>query len=383
MQITIYETVHFENISTLIRLFDLPGHHITVFCDETAARQAAVHLGKDFDRFTWVIRDHRTGRRRFILHMRAHLHKKGSDLVWLNTVSDNFIHLAWMVSSLSRIRVVVTLHAIEAYFSPQLTFNLRRIIRVAGKWLLRRTIKEYSVQSPTLLAAARRNLHPRYPIHQVPGALYEPGKNEGRTALPLHLVIAGSVDPRRRNYGALNELITGLEQAGIPLRLTVLGDTESPYGKELRQQWQALSLNHVQLKWFETGLVEQAEYDEVLRDAHFIFHPSAEEAVLEDGAREYYGKTVSSGVFSDAIRHAKPMIIPSFLPIDPLFEPCCLQYQQVSDLLPFLRLMHDDPASYRSWQETALQMAQQFTVERVRQHNPSLFGTVNKGALPA
>jgi hypothetical protein len=383
MQISIYETVHFENIGALIRLFDQPGNQITVFCDELAARQAAADLQGDYDRFTWVIRKPPMGRRRFILQMRTHIRKRGSDLVWLNTVSDNFIHLAWMASSFRQARFVVTLHAIEAYFSPQLKFNLRRIVRVAGKWLLRRTIREYSVQSPTLLPAARRNLHPRYPLHQVPGAIFEPGKFSVNPTLPLHLVVAGSVDRRRRNYEELNQLISGLEQAAISIRITILGSTDSAYGRSQRDYWRSLSLEHVKLKWYETELVEQAEYDEVLQHAHFIFHPSARESVLEDGAKEIYGITISSGVFSDAIRHAKPMILPSFLSIDPLFDSCCLQYQQAGDLLPFFRMMQNEPALYQSWKEAALRMAEQFTVERVRQHNPTLFRTPNNAASPA
>jgi hypothetical protein len=383
MQISIYETVHFENIGALIRLFDQPGNQITVFCDEIAARQAAADLQGDYDRFIWVTRQPPMGRRRFILHMRAHIRKRGCDLVWLNTVSDNFIHLAWMASSFPQTRFVVTLHAIEAYFSPQLKFNLRRIIRVAGKWLLRRTIREYSVQSPTLLPAARRNLHPRYPLHLVPGAIYEPGKFEIDPTLPLNLVVAGSVDPRRRNYEELNQLISSLEQAAIPIRITVLGSTESAFGRSQRDYWRSLRLEHVNLKWYETELVEQAEYDDVLAHAHFIFHPSASESVLEDGAKEVYGATISSGVFSDAIRHAKPMILPSFLTIDPLFNSCCLQYQQAGDLLPFFRMMQDEPSSYQSWKEAALRMAEQFTVERIRQHNPTLFGSPNNAASPA
>ena len=383
MQISIYETVHFENISALIRLFDRPGCQITIFCDEIAARQAAANLQGDYDRFTWVIRKPPMGRRRFILQMRVHIRKRGSDLVWLNTVSDNFIHLAWMASSFPQTRFVVTLHAIEAFFSPQLKFNLRRIVRVAGKWLLRRTIKEYSVQSPTLLPAARRNLHPRYPLHQVPGAIFEPGKFKDNTRLPLHLVVAGSVDPRRRNYEELKQLVNGLEQSAIPMQITILGSTDSAYGRSQCNYWRSLTLQHVQLKWYETELVEQAEYDEVLQHAHFIFHPSAMESVLEDGAKEIYGLTISSGVFSDAIRHAKPMILPSFLSIDPLFNSCCLQYQQAGDLLPFFQIMQAEPATYQSWKEAALKMAEQFTVERIRQHNPTLFGTPNNVVAPA
>ena len=167
------------------------------------------------------------------------------------------------------------------------------------------------------------------------------------------------------------------------MQITILGSTDSAYGRSQCNYWRSLTLQHVQLKWYETELVEQAEYDEVLQHAHFIFHPSAMESVLEDGAKEIYGLTISSGVFSDAIRHAKPMILPSFLSIDPLFNSCCLQYQQAGDLLPFFQIMQAEPATYQSWKEAALKMAEQFTVERIRQHNPTLFGTPNNVVAPA
>ncbi|MCR6721562.1 MAG: hypothetical protein NVV59_15050 [Chitinophagaceae bacterium] len=186
-------------------------------------------------------------------------------------------------------------------------------------------------------------------------------------------MVAGSVDPRRRDYEELDSLILYIEKNQLPVRITILGATDSPYGKEKCDSWSKLNLQFVQLKWYESGTIPQEEYDRVIATSHFIFHPSTLAAVLEDGALEQYGKTVCSGIFSDAIRHAKPLILPATLSTDPNFERCSFRYSGIHEIASFLQDLTSSPTEIRSWQVAGMEMAKQFTVEKIRLRNPDLF----------
>ncbi len=372
MHIAIYETVHFENIATLLRLFDTNGNRITVFCDEQAYSLAAVNIPHP-KKFTWILRNSATSRRQFVRQLFSQFKNDTPDIFYINTLSDNFISLTRLLRRYPQVRSIATLHALNAYFSPQLKFNLRRIVRVAGKWILRRTIKEYSIQSSVLLPAARKWMDPRIPIHVVPGAVYLPHALYESTLQPLHLVVPGSVDERRRNYEQLNAWLLQVDKKKIALKITFLGATASEFGKHMLQIWQSLKLINIKLHYFDTDMVPQETYNQVLEEADFIFNPSVVETVLEDGAVEIYGQTVNSGVFADAIRYAKPLIIPAAIQIDPILHPCSFRYDQLNDISDLLQSIHTDPKRYLNWIHAAQESAEHFTVEQIRYKNPELF----------
>lgn len=373
MYIAIYETVHFENIVPLLRLFSLPGNQVTVFCDTAAFEQVKALLGDEADNSRWFLQSPDESRRSYISRVKEILEKEPVDLLYINTLSDNFFHLKQLVQSKGTKRTVATLHVLNGYFSPRLKFNLRRIVRVVGKWMLRRTIQEYVVQSTSMFPAARKLVDPRFPVHCIPGAVYDASNAEIEPTLPLHLVVAGSVDPRRRDYEEVDSLILYLEKLQLPVRITILGATDSPFGNDKCRKWSKQNLQYVQLKWYETGTVPQEEYDRVIAAAHFIFHPSTLAAVLEDGALEKYGKTVCSGVFSDSIRHAKPLILPATLSADPSFERCSFRYSGIQEIAALLQKLTASPSELKRWHVAGIEMAKQFTVEKIRQRNPSLF----------
>lgn len=374
MNIAIFETVHFENIYPLLRLFDKPGNRITVFCEETAQQQVLSQLSEPSGQFTWVIQKKQQSRSQFIRQMAGTIQREGIELLFLNTVSDNFWHLAWLAWKFRNRRILVTLHSINGYFSPKLKFSLRRLIRASGKWMLRKTIKEYSVQSPVLLTAARERLSSDYPVHLIPGAVFEPGNFSIVFPVPVRLTVAGSVDERRRNYEEVEQLIERLESAHMRAHISLLGAVRTSYARDLIARLSARHYEFVELSCYHHEDVPQQEYDRVLATSHFLYYPSRKEAILDDGAIEIYGETVSSGVFSDAIRHARPMLLPSSLPIDPVFNSCSFRYSSLEEICDLIIGLRNQREKYEWWQNAALEMAAHFTVEKIRTQCPEVFG---------
>lgn len=346
---------------------------VHVFCPREAWAQCHASLTDLPRQPEWHLQEEGVSRARFLQSFRRWLRPDQIERLWINTASDHYWQLAFICRRLEPSKVVLMLHAIEAYFSPRLQFNLRRIVRVTGKWLLRRTIRQYAVQSRSLLPALRRYLPPGYPVYWVPGCI-RANQLERSTPIPfpLHLVVAGSIDDRRRRYSDVEELIDLLEKGSRPYRISLLGQ---PANKEMRQwlnQLRVRARTIVDVIFFDDRFIEQEEYDRVLASAHFIFHPSPSEAILEDGAVETYGRTVQSGIFADAVRHALPVCVPATLECDAAMEPLLARYTSMTQLAQQLARI-ESAEQYQPFQQAAQQAVTAFTVDHIRHYNPALF----------
>lgn len=378
MHIVIFETTHFEAAYPLIRLFDVPGNHISVFCEEETCRQLQWMLKDDHTRFHWHTPSPQSNRRHFIRQLSNYCQTRQVDWLWLNTVSDNFLHFAALPHQLPGLRMTVTLHVLNSYVHPLPGLSLRRLVRCYGKKKMRARFREYNVLSPLLLPFAQQHLPAGVQVHTIPGAVFEEANYISAPAgTPLHLVVPGSVDARRRDYMQVYQLLQQAEAAGLPLHITLLGQPV-PASHDLVQRFRQHRGSYTTVTCFDTH-VHQQEYDRILQSAHFIFHPSVQHTILEDGAEETYGVTVYSGNFSDAIRHARPLLVPAGLTTDTRLQSSILQYADIPALLDNLIQLHEHPRQMERWQQHALEVARLFTTDAISRQNPGLFFPGNQG----
>lgn len=373
MHILIFETTHFEAAYPLIRLFDVPGNQISIFCEEQTSRQLQWLLQDDASRFEWTIQSPGESRRHFIGQLKQYIQTRQVDWLWLNTVSDNFILFAGLRKQLPALRMTVTLHALRSYIAPRITLNLRRIVRVWGKKKMRARFTEYNILSPLLLPFAQQHL-PHIAIHTIPGGIFEEEKYVPATPGTLRLVVPGSVDIRRRDYSFVYQLLQQAELAGLSLHISLAGGPGTG-GAEWMSRFRRFRGEYAQVSCFEEH-VEQEQFDKLINQAQFILHPSVLDTVLEDGAAESYGRTVYSGNFSDAIRHARPILVPASLPVDALIQPAVLSYTDCAGLLDTLIQLHEHPRQVERYQQWALEVSRLFTAEAIRSRFPSLFSVI-------
>lgn len=373
MHILIFETTHFEAAYPLIRLFDVPGNQISIFCEEQTSRQLQWLLQDDASRFHWTIQPPGQSRRHFIGQLKQYIQTRQVDWLWLNTVSDNFILFAGLRKQLPALRMTVTLHALCSYIAPRISLNLRRIVRVWGKKKMRARFTEYNVLSPLLLPFAQQHL-PHTTIHTIPGGIFEEEKYVPAAAGPLRLVVPGSVDIRRRDYGFIYELLQQAELAGLRLHICLAGGPGTG-GTEWISRFRRFRGEYAQISCFEEH-VEQPQFDKLIREAQFILHPSVLDTVLEDGAADSYGRTVYSGNFSDAIRHARPLIVPATLPVDPFIQASVISYTDCAGLLDLLIQLHEHPRQAERYQQWALEVSRLFTAEAIRTRFSLLFSGI-------
>jgi hypothetical protein len=372
MRIGIFETDHFEVTCTTIRLFDNDQHKITVFTYEKSYRQLQFLLQHDMHKYEWVVKPEQQSKRRFIYTLYKETKKRKIDLLILNTITDNHLLYAWMIRWLKHVRVVVTLHDINNFFQYQPAFNFRRFIRIIGRRQLIRAVHEFNVIALTMVDYLKKKLPPNKQVHSLPGGLFDASTIFNPTAPrdQVRIVVPGTVDERRRHYDQVFELVELCERKAIPVMMVLLGGYDAEHGKRVLEKCKG----YKNIRYYDSAIVDQPEFDKVMNEAHMVFTPSVVDTIILDGVTETYGISISSGNLYDVVRHAKPWIIPQALTIPANMENSCMRYATVNDIGQMLQRLLQEPSFYLELSKHALNHAANYTKEQVRLRNPSLFG---------
>lgn len=374
MTVGIFETEHFEGSYPVIRLFDNGKNKLTIFTNRESYRQFLYLFGEDMRRYEWVVQEENESKYRFILRMYKEVKRRRMELLYLNTISHNFIVFAWMIRLLGNTRVVVTLHAVNNYFRFKAAPSLRRWVRHTGKRALIKVTKEFNVVSSTMVGYLTAQLPPQKKVHNLPGAVFEE-QHLHHTAPAIHdriqLVVPGSIDARRRDYAVVLEL---LEQGRhLPLHIVLLGPFIHPYGDAIREKCIRYAATHDNLVFYDNKVVDQPEFDRVMNDAHIVFTPSVIDTVMVDDISETYGQSICSGNVFDIIKHAKPFITPQALTIPGNLASSAIVYNNVTDIIQALESLQREPGRYQALLQEALHNSREYTVEKIRGRNPTLF----------
>ncbi len=373
MNVTIFETGHIEAVYPVIQLFNCNDNSITVFCyagTEVALQQL---LGAAAGNIKWMVKKETQSPRSFIYSMYRYLQKNPADILYLNTVTDNFIFYALLVKWGAAARKIVTLHHLNLYRHTKKMYLLRRWVRHLGKKLLISYAKELNVLSGTLLPLARK-LYPGKLIHNIPGALFEGEPLPVNFETPVKLVVPGAIETKRRNYLQVIELAELAEKNGISVHIILCGPVKDAYGAAIIAACKKLQTPIVQFSFFETAvLIPQEDFDTAIANSHFIFSPLVSGAVTDDGVHEQYGISIASGNISDAVRHARPLIVPDTLQLDTAMQAAAIRYHAVNDIVLLLQNLYNNPLLYTDMQKKALTAAQHYTAEVIRALNKGVF----------
>ena len=371
MQLAIYESGHFETAYTLIRLFDLPGNHITIFADAQTAERLDELLGEPKEKYRWVIQGAEETNRNFIGRMYAGFRSHAPDLLLLGTVAHNYqLHALWL-KRLPSMRCILTVHDINSLFDDRLRPGWRNAVRWAGKKLLLGRIKELNVIAEPMVAALRQKTKNKI-IHHLPGGIYEGNQRVLPIAQPVKLVVPGTVEYSRRDYRQVFGLLDLAEAAGLALEITLLGSAAGEDGRQVIEKARQYN-NGITKIQFYTAIVDQAEFDRQMRSAHFVFAPTTHNSISHDGIPEVYGISKSTGNLYDMIRYARPAIFPRTLSLPANVEAACFRYDQVNEMLDYLLHLVAVPAEYENIQARALACGSNYTPEKIRKANGGLF----------
>ena len=375
MRVGIFETTHFEGAYPVIKCFDNGENEITVFCYEESYRQFQHLFEGEMERFQWVIKKETDSKYKFIYRIYKETKARKIDLLYLNTISDNFIFYAWMISWLKHVRVVLTIHSINNFFWKLPNLSVRAIVRSIGKKRLISQVKEFNVVAITLVDYLRSKLPKGKTIYTVPGAVYTGRKSatDSTDQKIRKIVVPGVVDERRRNYSHVIKLAELMNEAGLPITIVLLGGLSQEFGQRVKEMIQN-SPGKSKLNFYPDKVVDQPEFDSEMDDADIVLLPATIQTYILDGIYEEYGVTQSTGTLFDIVKHAKPFIASRNLRVDPFLENSCLRYDSPEEILEIIQALEESPEVWQALKEKAIQASTNYTIEAVRKRNSGLFG---------
>lgn len=369
MKVAIFETHHAEAAYPVIKLFDNGKNKLTIFSYEEAYHYLEQLLQDDIKKFNRIVKKEQQSKISFIRTIFRHTKKQKIELLYLNTISDNFIFYALLILLLRKVRVIVTIHAVNNFFDHHFSIHPRRMIRTLGKKLLIIVTREFNVISTPSVKYLESKLPKGKKVHCVPNAVFEELYIRQTQPLPtecINIVIPGTVEKRRRNYDQVFDLMIKLTESKIPFTITLLGKLYKEYGQEILARSKAWNAQFNNVYYYEDGEINQLEFDRVIATATILFLPLEIETIVDDDIVEICGTSSTSGNITEVIRHAKPFIIPKLMAIDPVLEKACFRYNNPEEIVSFISALQQTPDLYQSLLNASLEASRNFTVNKIR-----------------
>lgn len=373
MNICIFETEHFEIIESVVLLFDTDSNKITVIINDDMQKHFTKTFRKNMSKYNWVVINESKSRAVFFRSLYKALKKNKPDILYLNTISNNHLLFASVISLIPKTRTILTVHDINCLFDSKPGFSIRSIVRHLGKIFLIKKINEFNVLSPTMTSYLQKKVNNRKKIHTIPGAIFNGLKSDLIINDHIRLVVPGCIDKKRRDYDQVFELIKLAEEQKIPLHITLLGGVIDTYGESIIKKARNHSFIHTRIHIHSGYIVDQTEFDKVLDKAHFIYMPVVVNTFMCRNIPEVYGQSKSSGNIADVIKHARPFIAPSTLALPTALQSSCFQYSDIREITDILKQLMNDKSVYLRYQDEAYKNSLEFTLEKIRNQNDAVF----------
>jgi hypothetical protein len=181
---------------------------------------------------------------------------------------------------------------------------------------------------------------------------------------PVSIVIPGSIDQRRRDYDTVLTVFERIHQL-IPdaITITLAGRPVGSYGQSIINRAEAMKEKGMKIKYSDHEIAE-IEFQHLISSCNLLLSPLKEETSIHDNIIEHYGTSKMSGNIYDAIRHGKPLLVPSHLTVPNEIKNNCLFYNSENNLLQHLLNILNGTTDLYTLSEQAYINSQKFTLER-------------------
>jgi len=382
--IVVYETTHHENLPALLDLCEDSFDRVTVFLKPVSFSNLS---GGESPGLRWpgvrfVVQDEGVSNREFIGRMFRLLRVERYTHLHLSTLDNNFLLLAVRLWLARGVHVSLTVHEVNEYFAYAFS-SLRDWTESLAKVLLHRRIRHHTMFLPAMAGRFLERMPgavavfipsrfygtPAAPgIEGYPGAWGpgdgSPGHGDGPAApgggspghgagfaapgggspavpRPFRVVVPGSVDANRRDYGEVLSFFEEWSSHSRPVELVILGNSDSEYGRALLGRLRRLESAGFRCFGYE-GYIPEEEYERQIASADILWSPLRVNKKSSRNSPETYGQTTASGLTADLLLYHAPALTPIGFELPEAFRAAQLSYSSREELkIVFDRLVQD------------------------------------------
>jgi hypothetical protein len=369
MNVGICELEHFESVYPLVRLYDERSNVIYLFVSPRVYNALYPKLTDSSADIKWVVKSDSQSVRSFLFNIFFQSKKIKLDKIFLHTISNNHIFFVFFILLWSDPKkIYITIHEVRDFLFPRLSFNPKMIISFFGKRMLYFISHHFVTISESTHNFLKKNVSNSISTCWIPGGSFEE-KFYHMPDIPsscIRLVVPGSLDYNRRNYNDVFDFLLKAKEVNLPVEVYLLGGYFDKEGYSIIQKCQELSIDYPDLFFYDCEFISFDLFDEIMHKAHFIWAPSVLYTMSINCVEEIYGISKVSGNIFDAIRYARPIIIPDTLNIDSFQQLSAFKYKNVNDIVSLLMDIVHDPNSYKLWVDKSLEVSGYYTFKKLR-----------------
>jgi hypothetical protein len=316
-KLLIYETTHFENISALLVLSEHFFEEATIFICDDSKRQLE-HILNNFNtslKINWVTQG-RQSNRAFIRETFRFIKRNQYTHLHIGTLDHNLIFFAFHLLLCPKLKVSMTLHAINTYRTYAYA-SFKDVSESVAKPILHRRVEAYRVLSPGMTEYYKKMIK-KSNVFFIPGNFTKPKGPDPvqRKDDIFRIIIPGTVEKVRRDYDFVGKFfsqhLASLTQVS-KIELTLAGNASSLYGQAIVSQLIKLTENNrFSIKYFQE-ILDQSVYETLYENADIVLAPLVINRNYSKNRKEITSLSHSPGLFTDQLYLGKPAITPSGL----------------------------------------------------------------------
>lgn len=335
------------------------------FINETFREEAERISGAFHPQITFSCKKTGTSEKRFMIRVFREIRKKDIDVLILNSVDSK--HILWYgaARALPGLKIIFNVHDANNLFKSTFRWSIKPAFRHVGKkWLIRQT-DGFIVNTEPMKQYLEKGLTVK-PVWWIPPVVFDGNREQAIDSSPVKIIIPGSIDHRRRAYDEVLSIYNSLrnEMESVP-ELILAGQPYGDYGKRIIEQVRKINLEGGNIIYYEKEIPEP-EFEKLFITAQLIWSPLVIQTSILDNIPEIYGETKNSGNTHDAIRFARPMMIPAGLKTAKELNSSLIIYTDRTQCINQIKRFVADKSWRDSLGEQALKNALCFTADKVR-----------------
>lgn len=364
MKIAIYETVHLDWIIPYAELLAEEDISVSFITSATFKPDLESILAQQNTRYTWYFLNPNDRYDEFYKKIYFVLKSDHYDLVILNSIDSKLLILFGILIIAKPGRILVNLHDVNNFFRVNPSLNVRTNIRSISKKLLMLLTDGYIVNAESMKAYIIKNYLTKKPVYWLQPVYYKP-ESPAQVPVTNAIVVPGSIDQRRRDYDLVLQVIQEMLKYKLPIKWILAGKPMEDYGVEIIEKARGLNRQGADISFYKEVIPEN-EFQQIIAVSSWILSPLVSSTTIHDNIVEVYGESKGSGNVYDAIRHAKPLIIPSAVTVPKEIVSSCIKYESKDNLVEqLLKILTDDAISLE-YRQKAERNSQHFSKERVK-----------------
>ena len=376
-----------HGLAGLCRIANTKNSKVTVFTSRFLLSQVEQELKEDLSEYEWILKEENESDRAFLKRAEKICDDR-IDLLFVNTIRGNCLRLSYFLSLRPKCKRILQIYNVNYWFKLRLIYNTENLVSMKGynlrsiiKWfistvdcnlgqILRRLIlSSYDaiiVEYPPMKHYILKNFNYKKKIYTIPNFACEnippPTKKNDKT---IRFIVPGIIFEERRDYDLLLRVFEELfSKYNNLIEVCLLGHPMGERDQKIISYCEELKEKGYKVRYFKEWVPPNV-FEDIFLKADVVISPLRLK-LEHQGIKEIYSVTKGTGVTSDCIKYAKPLIVPERFKIADELNTSILTYRDAKELKETLELLIKDRKSLGNLQNEALANSKAFSLENLQ-----------------